>query len=210
MLGMFSLVPIGLSGSVLYMVNHGVSTGALFLVVGMLYERYHTRDVEQLGGLAARMPVLATFLVLFTLSSIGLPGLNGFVSEFTTLLAAFNSPQALGPAYGVLGATGILLGAVYMLYVTGKVLFGPLREPEGTPDLSTGLRRDLTPREIGILVPLAVLVVWLGVQPRIVTDPLDGLLEHDVVARYAAHSVPNQIPAPVVEAAALPPASGDF
>jgi NADH-quinone oxidoreductase subunit M len=182
MLGMFSLVPVGLSGSVLYMVNHGISTGALFLVVGMLYERYHTRDIDRIGGLATQMPVLAFFLVLFTLSSIGLPGLNGFVSEFTVLLAAFNS-AVLGPWYGVLGTTGILLGAVYMLYMVGQILFGPPKEPADTPDLSTGLSRDLNRREILILAPLAVLVVLLGVAPRVVTNTLDAALETQVLSR---------------------------
>lgn len=182
MLGMFSLLPVGLSGSVLYMVNHGLSTGALFMLVGMMYERYHTRDMEKLGGLARRMPIFATFLMFFTLSSIGLPGLNGFISEFTTLLAAFNSP-VLGPGFGAVGALGILLGAIYMLYMVGKVLFGPLREPAHTPDLSAGLRRDLTAREVGALVPLAVACVVLGVAPRVVTDPLDPVLQTEVVQR---------------------------
>jgi len=185
MLGMFSLLPIGLSGSVLYMINHGISTGALFLVVGMIYERYHTRDMTEIGGLARQMPVMAFFLILFVLSSIGLPGLNGFISEFTVLIAAFNS-DTLGPAYGAVGATGILLGAIYMLYMAGKVLLGPLKEPPGTPDLSAGLTRDLTPREVGILAPLAVLVVLLGVYPRIVTDTLDPALEQQILTRVAA------------------------
>ena len=186
MLGMFSLLPIGLSGSVLYMINHGLSTAALFLVIGMIYERYHTRDVNEIGGLARQMPVMAFFLILFVLSSIGLPGLNGFVSEFTVLLAAFNSTDVLGPWYGTLGATGILLGAIYMLYMVGKLLFGPLKEPAGTPDLSSGLRRDLTPREVGILVPLAALVILLGVYPRIVTDTLDPALDAQILSRIDA------------------------
>ena len=182
MLGMFSLLPIGLSGSVLYMVNHGVSTGALFLMVGMIYERYHTRDLDRIGGLARQMPVMATFLMLFVLSSIGLPGLNGFVSEFTVLLAAFSS-DVLGRWFGVLGATGIVLGAIYMLYAVGKLLFGPVVEPAGTPDLSTGLKRDLNAREIAILVPLAIVVVVLGIAPRLVTDTLDPALQVQVSAR---------------------------
>ncbi len=197
MLGMFSLLPVGLSGSVLYMVNHGLSTGALFLVVGMIYERYHTRDLDKIGGLARQMPTLAFFFILFVLSSIGLPGLNGFVSEFTVLLAAFNS-DVLGRWYGVLGATGILLGAVYMLYAAGKVLFGPLKEPPGTPDLSTGLKRDLTPREIAILAPIAILVVVLGVWPRLITDTLDPALQHQVLARVQAARPPDQAAADVV------------
>jgi len=184
MLGMFSLVPAGLSGSVLYMINHGISTGALFLVVGMIYERYHTRDMDKLGGLARQMPIMTSFLILFVLSSIGLPGLNGFISEFTVLFAAFNS-QILGPVFGVLGATGILLGAIYMLYMAGKVLFGPLREPEGTPDLSA-LPQDLNAREIVILAPLAILVVVLGVAPRIVTHTLDPMLQSRILDRVAS------------------------
>ena len=185
MLGMFSLLPIGLSGSVLYMINHGISTGALFLVVGMIYERYHTRDMDKLGGLARKMPVMTFFLVLFVLSSIGLPGLNGFVSEFTVLFAAYNSPT-LGPIYGVFGATGILLGAIYMLYMAGRVLFGPTNEPTGTPDLSAGLTPDLNAREITILVPLAVCVVLLGVYPRLITDTLDPALNSQIMQRVAA------------------------
>ncbi|GMU82114.1 MAG: NADH:ubiquinone oxidoreductase subunit M [Planctomycetota bacterium] len=185
MLGMFSMLPVGLSGSVLYMINHGLSTGALFLLVGMMYERYHTREMDKIGGLARKMPVFATFMVFFTLSSIGLPGLNGFVSEFTTLMAAFNSP-VLGPTYGALGSLGILLGAIYMLYMVGKVLFGPVKEPEHTPDLSAGLTRDLNGREVAVLVPLAVACIVLGVAPRVVTDPLDPVLQHDIVRRVQA------------------------
>jgi len=184
MLGMFSMLPLGLSGSVLYMVNHGINTGALFLVVGMLYERYHTRDIDQIGGLARQMPVLSFFLVLFVLASVGLPGLNGFVSEFTVLLAAYNS-HVLGPWFGAVGATGVILGAIYLLYMTGQVLFGPLKEPPHTPDLSTGLMRDLTPREIGILAPLAVLTVVLGVAPRLITDTLDPALRTQILARVS-------------------------
>jgi len=181
MLGMFSLVPVGLSGSLLYMVNHGISTGALFLVVGMLYERYHTRQLEELGGLARQMPLLAFFLVLFVLSSIGLPGLNGFVSEFTVLLGAFQSPT-LGPAYAAVAASGIVLGAIYMLSMTGKVLFGPLRCPRGTPDTRL-LPQDLSFREIALLTPLAVLVVLLGIYPRLITDTLDPVLQAQILTR---------------------------
>lgn len=182
MLGMFSFRPEGLSGSVLYMVNHGINTGALFLIVGMLYDRYHTRDIDKLGGLARQMPIMTFFLILFVLASVGLPGTNGFISEFTVLFAAFQSPR-LGPWYGALGATGILLGAIYMLYVAGKVLFGPLKEPEHSPDLHDGLTRDLNRREIAILAPLAALVIVLGFFPRIITDPLDPVLEAQVTKR---------------------------
>jgi NADH-quinone oxidoreductase subunit M len=199
MLGMFSLLPIGLSGSVLYMVNHGISTGALFLVVGMIYERYHTRDMDKLGGLARQMPIMTFFLILFVLSSIGLPGLNGFVSEFTVLFAAYNSPT-LGPIYGVFGATGILLGAIYMLYMAGQVLFGPVKEPAGTPDTSAGLTPDLNGREIAILTPLAIVVVLLGVYPRLITNPLDPALETQVMQRVTV-AIESSNNAAVAEAA---------
>ncbi len=206
MLGMFSLVPFGLSGSVLYMINHGISTGALFLVVGMIYERYHTRDMNRLGGLARKMPIMTFFLVLFVLSSIGLPGLNGFVSEFTVLFAAYNS-TTLGPIFGVVGASGILLGAIYMLYMAGRVLFGPVNEPPGTPDTSAGLTPDLTGREIAILVPLAIAVVALGVFPRIITDSLDPALDANVMQRVAAVTAPAGPGAPAEQPTAGPPAA---
>jgi len=145
---------------------------------------------------------MAFFFVLFVLSSIGLPGLNGFVSEFTTLFAAFNSWR-LGPWFGVLGASGILLGAIYMLYATGKVLFGPVREPEGTPDQSTGLSRDLNAREILILAPLAFLVIALGVYPRAITDTLDPALEDQVMAAVRPSGI-SEYPQPADALAALP------
>src|SRR5258705_6031237 len=112
------------------MINHGLSTGALFLVVGMIYDRYHTRDINELSGLAKKMPILAFFFMLFTFSSIGLPGLNGFVSEFLTILGAFKSPH-LGVAFGSLAALGIILGAIYMLHMAAKVIWGPLKVPGG-------------------------------------------------------------------------------
>ena len=157
MLGMFSLKVAGMTGGVMYMINHGLSTGALFLVVGCVYERYHTRDIHQIGGLARKMPWMAFFLVFFTLSSIGLPGLNGFVGEFLVLLGTATSASTrdllpagpLGYGYVIPAALGIILGAVYMLWMCRRVLFGPLKEPPHTPDMSTGLTRDLTRREIG-------------------------------------------------------------
>jgi NADH-quinone oxidoreductase subunit M len=174
MLGLFSMKAAGVSGAVLYMVNHGLSTGALFLVIGMIYERYHTRDIKRIGGLARPMPWMAFFLIFFTLSSIGLPGLNGFVSEFLVLLGAATSgtvsdgmkPGPLGFGYVIPAATGIILGAVYMLWMCRCVLFGPLNEPPHTPDMSGGLAPDLTPREIRILAPIALACLALGVYPK--------------------------------------------
>ncbi len=173
MLGLFSMKVAGVSGGVLYMINHGLSTGALFLVVGCIYERYHTRDIDEIGGLARKMPWLAFFLVFFTLSSIGLPGLNGFIGEFLVLLGVATSqsttdglaPGPLGFGYVIPAALGIILGAVYMLWMCQRVLFGPLKEPQDTPDTSTGLTVDLTRREIGMLVPIALFCVVLCVYP---------------------------------------------
>src|SRR4051812_32018591 len=117
-----------MQGSVLYMINHGLSTGAMFLVIGMIYDRFHTRDINELSGLARKMPIMAFFFVFFVLSSIGLPGLNGFVSEFLTVLGAFTSTH-LGTAFGTFAAIGVILGALYMLHMTQRVIFGPLKYP---------------------------------------------------------------------------------
>lgn len=163
-LGMLALNTYGIEGSVLYMINHGLSTGALFLVIGMVYDRYHTRDIQQLSGLARRMPILAFFFVLFTLASIGLPGLNGFVSEFLTILGAFTS-QYLGIGFGTFAALGIILGAVYMLHMVACIIFGPLKMPEMHEHGHGEVPGDIGKREIAILVPLALAVVVLGVYP---------------------------------------------
>jgi len=182
-LGLFALNEIGIQGSVLYMINHGLSTGAMFLVVGMIYDRYHTRDINELSGLARRMPILASFFVFFVLASIGLPGLNGFWSEFFTILGAFTSDQ-LGPWFGTIASLGIILGAVYMLHMTARVIFGPLKVPaiEGHGDSATdahaghheGHPGDIGLREISVLVPIALAVVILGVKPGVVIDRMLG------------------------------------
>jgi len=189
-LGLFSLNPLGVQGSVLYMINHGLSTGALFFLIGMIYERYHTRDMDKLGGLAKRMPVWSFFMVFFVLSSVGLPGLNGFISEFFCLIGAFTAtadntayPGVLGPWYAAFAGLGMILAAMYLLIMVGKVVFGPLKEPGGHGHGHHGegaLPADLSLREIGILVPLAVLCVYLGLQPSKLTDtlakPIDNIL----------------------------------
>jgi len=192
MLGMFSLKMAGLTGAVMYMLNHGLSTGALFLVVGMIYERYHTRDIQQIGGLARRMPWMAFFLIVFTLSSVGLPGLNGFIGEFLVLLGAATSSQTtdglnagpLGYAYVIPAALGIILGAVYMFWMCQCLLFGPVKEPAHTPDLSRGLTRDLTKREIGILAPIAILCVIVGVWPKPLVESLDDSIRANIAVNY--------------------------
>lgn len=198
MLGLFSLKLAGVSGAVLYMVNHGLSTGALFLLVGYMYERYHTRDLDAVGGLARVMPWFAFFLVFFSLSSIGLPGLNGFVGEFLVLLGTATSNATrggpagpLGYSYAIPAALGIVLSAVYMLWVCQRVLFGPLKEPPHTPDTSSGLTRDLTRRELAIVAPIALCCLFLGVYPR----PVLTTFETAITANVLVPSKPTTGPA---------------
>ena len=204
MLGLFSLKVIGVTGGVVYMINHGLSTGALFLVVGFIYERYHTRSVDEVGGLARRMPWLAFFLVFFSLSSIGLPGLNGFIGEFLVLLGTATSkatsdlraPGPLGYGYVIPAALGIILSAVYMLWMCQRVLFGPLKEPPGTPDTSQGLTVDLTRSEISILVPIALACVFIGVYPKPILDTCKVAIEQHVLRDVVpAARVTTQTPA---------------
>ncbi|MBN1311678.1 MAG: NADH-quinone oxidoreductase subunit M [Anaerolineae bacterium] len=160
MLGIFSLSPIGLSGAILQMVNHGLSTGALFLLVGMIYERRHTRDLDAFGGLSKAMPVFYAFSLVVTLSSMGLPTLNGFVGEFTILLGAFNS-KALGTFwFAALAALGIILTAIYLLWMFQKVYLGPLDKEENQQ------LTDLNFREILILVPIVILIFWIGLYAK--------------------------------------------
>ncbi len=189
MLGMFSMKMAGATGSVLYMINHGLSTGALFLVIGMVYERYHTREMEKLGGLAKPMPWMAFFLVFFTLSSIGLPGLNGFISEFLVLAGTAISATTLdghekgplGYGYVIPAALGIILGAVYMLMMCQRVLFGPLRQPPNTPDTSAGLKPDLTHREKWVLAPIAIACIVLGVWPKPVIESMQPAIARNIL-----------------------------
>jgi len=190
MLGLFSLKVAGVSGAVLYMVNHGLSTGALFLLVGFLYERYHTRQIDRIGGLARPMPWMAFFMVFFTLSSIGLPGLNGFVGEFLVLLGTATSRSTadllasgpLGFGYAIPAAVGIILGAVYMLWMCQRVLFGPLKQPPHTPDTSGVASIDLNRREIAILAPIALCCLVIGVYPRPLLDSFEPAIERNVLA----------------------------
>ena len=140
------------------MVNHGLSTGALFALVGMLYERYHTREIRSLGGLARRLPVLTFFFVLITLSSIGLPGLNGFVGEFLVLVGIFQVDKS----YAVVASLGIILGAFYMLWLVQRILFGPLKEPHHDGSAV----RDLNAIEIMALAPIAAACLWIGLYPN--------------------------------------------
>lgn len=204
-LGLFSLTAVGASGSVLYMINHGLSTGALFFCIGMMYERYHTRSMDEVGGLARVMPVWATFTVFFTMASVGLPGLNGFISEFFCLLGAYQSGALwgvgggagpLGPWYAAIAGVGMIIAAMYLLYMLGKVVFGPLKEPPGhghhdhgqggAGDAHHGLPKDLTAREIGVLAPLAALCILLGVFPTPALRALETPVKQAVAPAHAA------------------------
>jgi NADH-quinone oxidoreductase subunit M len=183
MLGLFAVNRLAVEGGVLQMVNHGLSTGGLFALVGMLYERYHTRNIADLGGLAYRTPRLAAMMVFLALASIGVPGLNGFAGEFLILLGMFQRAWAEAPAelalqyrvISVLAAAGVVLGAWYMLSLVRRVFFGPLREPTG--DHSQPPVRDLAAREVLALAPLVVLIVWIGVQPRFFLDRMGPTLD---------------------------------
>jgi NADH-quinone oxidoreductase subunit M len=175
-LGMFAINVQGLSGSVMYMINHGLSTGALFLLIGMIYERYHTREMAQLNGLAKVMPIWASFMVFFAMASVGLPGLNGFVGEFLTLLGSFRS-EFMGPVYAAVAGTGLIFGAIYILYMVGKVVWGPLKLPEGHDDHGSHGHhhvQDLNRREIAVLIPLALACLWLGLYPNCMLKTLDA------------------------------------
>lgn len=162
MLGIFSMTEEGMQGAIIQMVNHGISTGALFLLVGMVYDRTHTRAIGDYGGLAKVMPVFAAAMMFISLSSIGLPGLNGFVGEFLVLLGAFRSSALGSVSYTVVAATGVILSAVYMLWMYQRVFLGPVREGG---KYHGEFVFDLDRREIGALIPIVLIVVWIGVFP---------------------------------------------
>jgi len=156
MLGLFAFNIQGIQGGILQMLNHGFSTGALFLLVGMIYERRHTRMIEDFGGLWKQMPIFAAFFMVVTLSSIGLPGLNGFVGEFLILVGTF---KANGP-YAVVAATGVILAAAYMLWMFQRVMFGELTKPENK------VLKDLSKREVLVLSCVTLFIFWIGVYPQ--------------------------------------------
>src|SRR3974377_1331541 len=155
-LGIFALTPQGLSGSVLQQINHGISTGALFLIVGVLYERRHTRLISEFGGLATPMPNYAAIYLIITLSSLGMPLLNGFIGEFTILQGAF----AVSKAWAAWGTLRIVLGAAYLLWLYQRVMFGQV-----THEVNKTLP-DLNLREYAVLLPLVVLAFWIGIYPK--------------------------------------------
>ena len=164
-LGLFSFTELGMQGALYQMLNHGVSTGALFLFVGFIYERRHTRMISEFGGLATPMPWFATLFVFASLSSVGLPFLNGFVGEFLILIGTWTS-KAIGRPYvaTMLAATGVIWAAVYMLWMLQRVVFGQVKNSE-----NRGLQ-DLNAREVGLLIPLLFLMLFMGVYPRVFLD----------------------------------------
>jgi NADH-quinone oxidoreductase subunit M len=165
MMGIFALNPNGITGGILQMLNHGISTSALFLLVGIVYERRHTRLIAEYGGLSKTMPIYATIFLIMTMSSIGLPGLNGFIGEFAILQGAFQS----APWLAVAATTGIILGAAYMLWLFQRAMFGPISAVNEK-------MADLNAREIAYFLPLVVAAFWIGLYPR----PVMAILKEPV------------------------------
>jgi NADH-quinone oxidoreductase subunit M len=165
-LGLFALNTQGVEGGILQMLNHGVITGALFLMVGMIYERTHTREIADYGGFAKLVPWYAGIFMIFTFASIGLPGTNGFIGEFLIILGAFTA----GKIYGILSATGIILGAGYMLWLYQRIFFEKAKEGRVVSDLGT--------REVITILPLVALVFWMGLYPDIFLDYMHTSVEH--------------------------------
>ncbi len=176
MLGLAAMTPEGATGSAYQMLNHGISTGALFLLFGLLYERRHARLMSEYGGLAKVMPIYSTFFLIITFSSVAVPGTNGFVGEFLVLLGTFKSNLPLW--MGVLAASGVILGAAYMLWMVQRVFFGQLSNPENQQ------LKDLNLREIAAALPLVVLVLVMGVKPQPILDVLNVSTE-----RYVARAL---------------------
>ena len=155
MLGIFALTVQSVQGALMVMINHGLSTGALFFLIGMIYERRHTRLIEDYGGIARVVPMFAALLVFVTLTSIGVPGTNGFIGEFLVLLGSFRT----FPVFSLVATTVVIIAAAYLLWAIQRILFNPLDKPinEHIPDLNG--------REMAIMIPLVVAMLWLGVYP---------------------------------------------
>jgi NADH-quinone oxidoreductase subunit M len=172
MLGLFALNAEGVAGAILQMVNHGLSTGALFLLIGMIYEQTHSREIKSYGGLWKITPIFGTLMLIASLSSMGLPGLNGFVGEFTILLGAFGSKAIGNPWYAGISAIGVIMAAIYILYMFQKVFLGPAGEITKEHKL-----KDLNWREIATVVPLIVFMFWIGLYPKPFFDILAPAVE---------------------------------
>jgi NADH-quinone oxidoreductase subunit M len=189
MLGVFVATPLALEGGILQMVNHGISTGALFLLVGIIYERRHTRLIADFGGLSQVMPVFAAVFLIMTLSSIGMPTLNGFIGEFMILQGVFADPEYR--LWAIFGAVGIVLGAAYMLWLYQRVMFGKVDKPENR-NLT-----DLNWREVFLFVPLIILAFWIGLYPRTFLDylhePVNQVVERVRPGEYGPVAVQTAV-----------------
>ena len=182
MLGMFALTPVGITGSIVQQINHGISTGALFLIVGIVYERRHTREISEYGGLSKTMPVYAAVFLIMTMSSIGLPTLNGFIGEILILQGIF----VVSKWWAAVAATGIVLGAAYMLWLYQRTMFGTIDNPK-----NEGLA-DLNVRELATFVPLIILAVWIGLYPSPFLRRLETSVER-VMTRVNADYAPQNV-----------------
>jgi len=181
MLGIFALNIEGIEGSIMQMINHGISTGALFLLVGMIYERRHTRLIEDFGGITKTMPVYAAFFMIVTLSSIGLPLTNGFVGEFLILLGMFKS----NVWYAAFAASGVILSACYMLWMYQRVFFGKIKHEENNKLL------DLDWRERTILIPLVILIFWIGIYPKPFLTKIEPAVKN-IIEKVGKSSIVNK------------------
>src|SRR5260221_1627677 len=194
MLGMFALNPVGITGSIVQQLNHGISTGALFLLVGIVYERRHTREISEYGGLSKVMPVYAAVFLLMTMSSIGLPTLNGFIGEFLILQGVFVASKM----WAVFAASGVVIGAAYMLYLYQRTMFGKVENPKNEKLL------DLNHREFVTFAPLIVLAVWMGLYPSPFLRRLDTSVNHIVLPVSPHYAAPCRSRAPSAASAAEP------
>ena len=201
MLGMFALNPVGITGSIIQQLNHGISTGALFLLVGIVYERRHTRDISEYGGLSKVMPVYAAVFLIMTMSSIGLPTLNGFIGEFLILQGVFVASKV----WAAFAASGVVLGAAYMLYLYQRTMFGKVENPKNERLL------DLSHREFATFAPLLILAVWMGIYPAPFLHRLETSVQHIILRvspQYAAkYAECTPLPTPEVVAASSNPAA---
>ncbi|MBI2817854.1 MAG: NADH-quinone oxidoreductase subunit M [Acidobacteria bacterium] len=180
-LGLFALNPNGVAGSIIQQVNHGISTGALFLIVGLIYERRHTREISEFGGISTVMPVFATFFMIMMMSSLGLPTLNGFIGEFVILQGAFEESKV----WAAFAVAGIILGAAYLLWLYQRTMFGTLNNPKNEK------LKDLNFREVMTLVPLVIWAFWIGLYPKpffkVLERPVANIIQRVRPDYYAAH-----------------------
>src|SRR5947207_5782745 len=196
MLGMFALNPVGITGSIFQQLNHGISTGALFLIVGVVYERRHTREISEYGRLSKVMPVYAAIFLVMTMSSIGLPTLNGFIGEFLILQGVF----VVSKMWAAFAASGVVLGAAYMLYLYQRTMFGKIENPKNERLLDMGQREFVT------FAPLLILAVWMGIYPAPFLRRLEKSVQHiveRVSPQYAQAYAANCDPTPPLVTAAV-------